>query len=91
MDSSSYLIQAISKPDNQIHPLPIHGFQLNFMIIPHLFLLKGVGSGSPPGQEDGQAQSLDELGGQAHADCVERSLLDKDLRDVLQQVSQGLV
>lgn len=46
-------------------------------------LLKRVGSGSPPGEEDGETEGLNELGSQADADGVERSLLYEDLSNVL--------
>lgn len=49
-------------------------------------LLKGVGSGSPPSEEDGETEGLNELGSQADADGVERSLLNEDLRDVLRKM-----
>lgn len=49
-------------------------------------LLEGVGSGSPPGQDNGKTDSLDELGSDANSNSVEGTLLGEDLRDVLLQL-----
>jgi len=45
-------------------------------------LLERVGSGSPPGQDNGKTDSLDKLGSDADANGVNRSLLGEDLRDI---------
>lgn len=42
-------------------------------------LVERVGPGSPPGEEDGQADSLEELGGDASADGVEGPTLSEEL------------
>lgn len=47
-------------------------------------LLEGVGAGTPPGEEGGETDSLDELAEQGDADGVDRALLDEGLGDELQ-------
>ncbi|KAG7054742.1 hypothetical protein JMJ77_0007217 [Colletotrichum scovillei] len=46
-------------------------------------LVEGVGAGSPPGEEDRQTDSLNNLGQDADANGVDGALLNKDLGDVL--------
>jgi len=42
-------------------------------------LVKGVGPGAPPGHEHAQSDSLEDLGGEADTDGVERPPLAEDL------------
>lgn len=49
-------------------------------------LVKGVGASSPPGEEDGQADRLEQLGGDADADGVEGPLFAEDLGEELREV-----
>lgn len=51
-------------------------------------LLKGVGARSPPGEEDRQADSLEQLGEDADTDLLERPLLDEELAEELLPVSE---
>lgn len=46
-------------------------------------LLKGVGPGSPPVENQGQADSFQQFGSDIDADNVKRSLLTEDLSDEL--------
>lgn len=47
-------------------------------------LLERVGAGSPPGEEEGQANSLKDLGDGSGNDSVEGTLLSESLRDELE-------
>ena len=46
-------------------------------------LFKGVGPCSPPGEEDREANSLENLGENAHTHGLEGALLDEDLVEEL--------
>lgn len=54
-------------------------------------LVEGVGASSPPGKEDGKADSLDNLGKDANANGVDGSLLNEDLGDILCTVSYNFI
>ena len=52
-------------------------------------LLKGVGARSPPGQEDRQADSLEQLGEDADTHLLKRTLLNEELAEELLPVSNA--
>jgi hypothetical protein len=47
------------------------------------FLVKGVGAGAPVGEEDGEADGLEELGDDVQADGLEWPLLGDELSEEL--------
>lgn len=49
-------------------------------------LVEGVGAGSPVGEEQAEADSLEDAGNSADGNGVERALLSKDLGDNLMAV-----
>lgn len=53
-------------------------------------LLKGVGPGSPPVENQSQANGLEQLGSDIDADDVKRSLFTEDLSDELQTYQVSL-
>jgi hypothetical protein len=50
-------------------------------------LVEGVGAGSPVGEEQAEADGLEDTGNGANSDGVERTLLGDDLGDDLSGVS----
>ena len=53
-------------------------------------LVKGVGAGSPVGEEQAEADSLEDTGNGANSNGVKRTLLGEDLGDDLDVVSMRL-
>ena len=48
-----------------------------------MLLVEWVGAGAPPGQEQGEADGLEDAGKSSDCDGVERALLGGDLSDEL--------
>lgn len=55
----------------------------NIVTFHHSRLVEGVGAGSPPGQEHGQADGLEGLGSGADGDALDGALLGEQLGQVL--------
>lgn len=67
-----------------LHLLKYHCTSLS--VLPHLLetsRLEWVGAGSPPGEEEGQADGLEDAGEGANGNSVQRALLGGDLSDEL--------
>jgi len=87
----------------QVHFVIVHEMmkacfnQSQLMLInnhPHYFqtfytmhLVKWVGAGSPPSEEEGKTNSLDDAGDGANGNSVERSFLCEDLCEELLHIS----
>ena len=54
-------------------------------------LVEGVGPGSPPGEEHGQAHRLEQLGGDTDTDGIEGALLGEGLGEELQRGTRQYV
>jgi hypothetical protein len=67
-------------------PLPV----LILIIHQKQDLVERVAASSPPSEEYRQANSLDELCGDANTNCIERTLLLQDLRNVLKRGEKGI-
>ena len=57
--------------------IPVHSIERRTRLV------EGVGTGSPPGEEQAQADGLEHAGHSANGNCIEGTLLGEDLADEL--------